>query len=184
CGLNQLPWLGIEVNGDSEQGQNASAQGVLQLNSSLIENAICAVKTYKPDPTMDLDPLDPQYNGLVGWNGGIVTAQNTIFRNNKNAVVFPGYRLGSASTFTLCTFETTEALLNGAIPDYFIRMKNIAGVQFFGCIFRNTMSDPTILPENLGGGIYAYDATVVVSPKCQDLNCTAFTRGSFRNLYY
>ena len=184
CGLNLLPWLGIEVNGDSEQGQNASAQGVLELNSSLIENAICAVKTYKPDPTMDLDPLDPQYNGLDGWNGGIVTAHNTIFRNNKNAVVFPGYKLGSASTFTLCTFETTEALLNGAIPDYFVRMKNIAGVQFFGCIFRNTMSDPTILPENLGGGIYAYDATVVVSPKCQDLNCTAFTRGSFRNLYY
>lgn len=178
------PWLGIEVQGNSDEIQAAAYQGVLEINGGTIENAICAVKTYKPDPSMETDPLDPQYSGLEGWTGGMVLATNATFRNNRMGVVFPYYRLGSASFFDACTFETTGDLPDASIPDNFVRMNNIAGVQFFGCVFRNTNPDPDLLPENRGSGIYAYDATLVVSPKCQDANCTTFARGSFSKLYY
>lgn len=177
-------WLGIELHGNSNQIQNGAYQGILEINNGIIENAVCAVKTYKPEPTSGEDPLDPLYTGIEGWSGGMVLATNATFRNNRMGVLFTAYERGSSSYFDDCSFETTAELIDGSKPDYFIRMNSISGVQFFGCSFRNTNPDPDLSPENRGSGIYAYDATVVLSAKCNDINCTTFKKGSFDKLYY
>ena len=173
------PWLGIEVQGNSDEIQAAAYQGVLEINGGTIENAICAVKTYKPDPLMETDPLDPQYSGLEGWTGGMVLATNATFRNNRMGVVFPYYRLGSTSFFERCTFETTGTLPDESTPGYFVTMNSITGVHFYGCTFQNTNPDPTLVPENRGSGIYSYNSSLYLME-----NSSTSTMGTFSKLYY
>ncbi len=175
---NEL-WLGIEIHGNTDEIQANVYQGLLEINGGTIENANCAVKTYKPDPSMEADPLDPEYSGMEGWTGGIVVATNATFRNNRNAVVFALYQNGSMSFFDRCTFETTGDLNDGSLPNYFVTMNSITGVNFYGCTFQNSNKDAGLLPENRGSGIYSYNSTLFLNE-----NSTTMTMGTFRNLYY
>ena len=75
--LNNKVWKGIEVWGNSEENQLSDtqgnySQGYLNLKNATIENAISAVELWKPNDYTK--------------TGGIVIANNTVFRNNKKAV--------------------------------------------------------------------------------------------------
>lgn len=83
---NNPMWKGIEVWGTSNQtqyGSNSPYQGKLEvINGGSIENAEVAVY---------LGKRDSQGLNISGFEGGIITATNASFKNNKEGVVFKPY---------------------------------------------------------------------------------------------
>jgi len=119
-------WKGIEVIGNPSLSQTTTNQGVVDLDEATIEYASNAITTGT--------------NG-VGWQGGgIIYADNTIFRNNRRSVEFSQYTLSdNLSYFNECTFE-----INDDYPqvDYIgmVTMWDVRGVEFIDCDFINTSS--------------------------------------------
>lgn len=131
------PWQGIEVWGNSSAHQYADAngnyqQGYLELkNGATIENAITAVALWKPND----------------WTktGGIVVAEDAVFRNNTRAVHALEYRnyvpgnplteIDNRSNFKNCTFEITSEYLGEATFYIHIDLSKVKGIKFTGCDF-------------------------------------------------
>lgn len=131
------PWQGIEVWGNSSAHQYADAngnyqQGYLELkNGATIENALTAVALWKPND----------------WTktGGIVVAEDAVFRNNTRAVHAPEYRnyvpgnplteIDNRSNFKNCTFEITSEYLGEATFYKHIDLSKVKGIKFTGCDF-------------------------------------------------
>ena len=93
-------WQGIEVVGDRTKHQEPQYQGVVDLrNGAVIENAVTAIRTGIED--------DNWYT-----TGGIIMADDAIFRNNQRAIEFLSYNdtisasniLDNCSYFTRCTY--------------------------------------------------------------------------------
>ena len=155
-------WQGIEVVGDRTKKQLAQYQGKVELkNGAVIENALCGI-----------------YTGLHGdatyaTAGGIISATNSSFHNNRRAVEINSYSFtpvsGSVSnynsTFTNCTFSVDANNLfsgnNTAFAEH-VRLWDVKGVKIHGCTFTNTTSDPI----DRGRGIYAEDAGLVLDEQC------------------
>ena len=130
-------WQGIEVWGNSSAHQYADAngnyqQGYLELkNGATIENAITAVALWKPND----------------WTktGGIVVAEDAVFRNNTRAVHALEYRnyvpgnplteIDNRSNFKNCTFEITSEYLGEATFYKHIDLSKVKGIKFTGCDF-------------------------------------------------
>ena len=186
-------WTGIEVWGNSSQphptrtliysdayptaNNHENEQGVLILqNGAVIEHAYQSVECLKryPGTTADLN-----------YTGGIVFAENSVFRNNKTAVGFNPFNFNYNSYFQECTFETT-ALLNDptAKPYSFITTWDVSGITFAENIFRNTAAD-SFAVHHRGRGIISTDARYFVT--CTDFhvdNCLAPADSNlFQNLY-
>ena len=140
-------WGGVEVWGNplfphptSNILTNHPYHGLVHLkNGSLIENARTGVA---------LDNM--------GYGGGIIIASGATFRNCGKHVVFARFRPSQTSppqaaddinrsSFTLCTFETTDAFPNTSppdawpeVPELFVYMDDVSGIVFRGCEFRAT----------------------------------------------
>ena len=72
-------WQGVEVWGHRNRHQTAADQGTLELrNGAVIENALCGVRTGRGSDSLHT-------------TGGIVTAENSTFRNCAKAVEFLPY---------------------------------------------------------------------------------------------
>ena len=186
CGLM---WQGIEVQGNRNASQQtAGAQGkVILKNNALIENAREGITTIKTNT-----------NGSLDWNytGGIVQAQNTIFRNCRRDAQFLSYRnfhpvtgitLNNISYFRNCVFETTQQLNDPAVNlDAHVTLYDVKGIQFLGNDFSNTAP----AGANLGviqNGITSVDAAYTVADFCLSGNtqpCNTVKRSSFKNLKY
>ena len=111
-------WQGIEVWGDVSESQlplSNSPQGYLETkNKALIENAISAIRLWKP--------------GDLSSTGGIIRAYKTTFKNNISCAQFTSYQnfiatgplagtpVGNESSFTKCKF-VTDGLLNNPFVD-------------------------------------------------------------------
>jgi hypothetical protein len=135
--LTNVPWQGIEVWGNSSAHQYPDAngnyqQGYLELkNGATIENALTAVALWKPND----------------WTktGGIVVAEDAVFRNNTRAVHAPEYRnyvpgnplteIDNRSNFKNCTFEITSEYLGEATFYKHIDLSKVKGIKFAGCDF-------------------------------------------------
>ena len=146
-------WLGIEVWGNKDEGQTEEFQGKLVLNGTTIEHAHEAVQLWNPD----------HYN----TSGGMISAINTIFRNNHRAVSFLAYkniRFGVEwnyeSSFKQCTFENNTNYDMDNPFTSFITMWKVRGVHFTACDFINSSEFPD------GKAIYTLDAGYKFKGEC------------------
>ena len=139
-------WQGVMVLGDRTQHQTASKQGTVVLkNGAVVENARCGIKTGLPTfpDSLIVD---------INTTGGIISAENTTFRNCAKAVAFFAYidtfsngtvrdYMGS---FTNCTFTVDDdnlfAANNTAFSDH-VSLWGVKGVKFHGCTFNNLTSN-------------------------------------------
>jgi len=156
-------WQGIEVVGDRTKRQLAQYQGTVELkNGARIENAMCAIRTGGLSDTVH-----------YFTTGGIISAENTTFRNNRQSVVINSYAYTAPSggianynaTFSRCTLKVDNSNLfavnNVAFSEH-VKLWDVKGVLFRGCVFENNTSNPL----SSGRGIYAEDAGLEVEPYC------------------
>jgi len=165
-------WRGVRVISHTNLKQNTFNQGYANFkNGAVLENARIGVST----------------------NGGIITADSAIFRNNYNAVKFESYQYDQLSSFKRVTFETTSNYLdtNYSVPQDFVSLWNVKGVSFRGCTFQNTTVPPNGVPGSLKGrGIYSINATYTVDryEYCPVLIVPCphpqYTPTIFKGLYY
>lgn len=177
CPLVEGMWGGIKVLGASNLPQNALNQGkVLIYNGGIIEYATTAIS------------LVATVNGHP-YGGGIISANNAIFRNNGLAVSMGSYEYApNISSFTNCTFEiNNDYYTTGVIPSGFVNIWRNKDVKFRGCDFINDAWEQSFA-QNLYG-IQSYDAAFSVDFHCDGSNtypcATSFHDSStFENLRY
>ena len=156
-------WQGIEVVGDRTKRQLAQYQGKVELkNGARIENALCAIRTGLREDTV-----------TFATTGGIISASNATFKNNRQSVMINSYAYTAPSggianynsTFSRCTFTIDNSNLfaanNTAFAEH-VRLWDVKGVTFEGCTF----NDLTSSALGKGRGIYAADAGVLVNTYC------------------
>jgi hypothetical protein len=165
-------WGGIEVWGDPEATQIPTNQGWLSIsNGGTIENAVVAVR---------VGAEDYAFKG-----GGIVSATEAVFHNNRSGVIYHNYEDSNIGNFTISTFETTDELLDASTPIDHIRLISVEGITVNGCIFRNTRNS-SVEYSNRGNGITCMDASFYVDHKCisETTPCTSYQETTFDSLYY
>lgn len=155
-------WEGIYVEGDRTRPQTPANQGVVELrNGATIENARTAIRTASPD-----------YDGAS--TGGIVLADDAIFRNCRRAVEFLPYAdtvsqgivRDNQSRFNRCTFTVDNDNRFAANQTDFsthVSMHGVKGVHFKACSFSNTAGGSI----SRGHAIYTEDAGFSVSGFCE-----------------
>jgi len=172
-------WLGIELHGNPNEPQNSGNQGMVQIiNEGTIKNAICGIKTYKPVP------IDNSH-GPYEYTGGIIIANEANFINNITAVDILPYNYQSMNSFTKSTFEANNNdMYTGFMPDYFVKLSCIDGVDIKGCTFIDDHG--TLNPEERMIGISAINSNFWVNHICiSGTNpCTDYQPTSFENLKY
>ncbi len=157
-------WQGIEVWGNYYQHQytisGSCAQGTLVLkNGAVIENANNAVALWHP--------------GDYYSSGGIVTASNAIFKNNRRDAEFISYHnhhpingqpTNYNSNFTNCQFITDNTYINPNPFYSFITMWDVEGIGITGCTFQNLK--PLSTSSARGYGIYTENASYSIRSSC------------------
>lgn len=165
---NTKLWEGIRVLGDNTQRQLPQYQGTVELlNNSVIENAKIGITNYNDDTNTP--------------TGGIISAENTTFRNNLYAaqlrpyvyVVAPNSTiLGNNSVFRKCCF-TIDSLNSFASNNLsFISHVTVNGtkdIRFIGCSFNNQCTGI----YNRGKGIFSQNAGFTVDEYCGSDNLTS-----------
>ncbi len=146
-------WMGIEVWGDKYLPQTEANQGKLVLNGATIEHAHEAVQLWRPN----------DYN----TTGGMISAINSTFRNNRRAVSFMSYKNMNfnyewdyASSFRECTFENTNNYSMDNDFYTFVSMWKVRGVYFTACDFINSAEFPDCQ------AIYTLDAGYKFQGRC------------------
>ncbi|PJB58262.1 MAG: hypothetical protein CO098_09575 [Bacteroidetes bacterium CG_4_9_14_3_um_filter_41_19] len=174
-------WTGIEVWGNTFADQfeytgHPQAQGKLVLkNNATIENAWNAIITMKPDD----------------WNtcGGIVSATNSFFKNNKRTIAFMPYQnhhpisgveMPYSSSFTNCSFTIDDQYTIPSTFNTHITMCGTNGIRIKGCEFANNKTGA----EYTGKGIYTMNAGYQVLDYCNSTMypCPNPTHTTFSNL--
>ncbi len=180
---SKVLWKGVEVWGNPFVGQsnttsNGQGQVIIQ-NGGTVENAEIAVAATQ---------LDPQGQPNFLWDGGIIRAQNAVFRNNIIGIQLWSYH-GTTTQLNYsyaknCTFETTSTWPNTSIyPKYFVDMYDVDYTSILGCTFQNLV--PNSFPVgNRGEGIFSVDARFRVGNFCTNTQCTLFIPSAFTNLTY
>ncbi|MDD6186245.1 MAG: S8/S53 family peptidase, partial [Bacteroidales bacterium] len=148
-------WRGIEIVGDRTKQQQPQYQGTVELkNGARIENAMCAIRMGLCEDTV-----------TFATAGGIISATNATFKNNRRSVVINSYAYTAPSggvadynsIFSRCTFTIDDGNLfaanNTAFAEH-VRLWDVKGVTFEGCSFSNSTNNP----YGNGRGIYAEDA--------------------------
>lgn len=187
-------WLGVQVYGYSTNAQTASmffptTQGRLTLkNNAVIEHAQFGVDLAKLNPSTFWGI--PFYLPDENYAGGIVYAENSIFRNNVNDVRFWNYvapgNVDNLSYFKNCTFITTSQLKDPTkTPQYHAFLQNVVGVKFYGNDFKNTALT-TFNYNKRGYGIYSNNSKLYVDARCMSvyLPCSGYDPNVFQGLYY
>ncbi|MBW6458977.1 MAG: T9SS type A sorting domain-containing protein [Bacteroidales bacterium] len=175
-------WQGIEVWGDSQahqwpDAQGNYAQGYLELNDAIIENAIVAVSLWKP--------------GDYSKTGGIVVAGNSVFRNNRTSVHALYYRnyhpvsekeMDYRASFTRCTFEINENYPGAETFYKHVDLSRVKGVKFLACNFSLSPNVPNVSAWNMGIG--SYSAGFSVNAICSDnyIPCQNYDHSTFTGL--
>ncbi|MCF0210564.1 MAG: T9SS type A sorting domain-containing protein [Bacteroidales bacterium] len=128
-------WEGIYIMGDKTLPQTIGNQGSIVLsNGAVIENARCAIHTWKEDD----------------WNttGGIVQATNSTFKNNIRSIEFLSYRnhiasdpdieIDNVSFLRNCTFTWDDDILTTTSQNFnHVSMWEMKGIKIQGCTFKD-----------------------------------------------
>ncbi len=129
-------WSGIYVSGHSNAAQTPTHQGVLEvINGGKISHARSAINNFAPGSGGEW------YNW--GTMGGIITAKDAAFENNKRDVQLVSYSDPTTlspqpykASFRNCSFTRNNAYSgNGMIAS--ISMWDVGGVEIEGCTFTN-----------------------------------------------
>ena len=162
--LHEGKWQGIQVWGNDREHQYAIdgeyKQGVLELrNGATIENAICAVELWNP--------------GDYRSEGGIIHADNAVFRNNAKAVHAINYtnfnpdngnEMPYDSYFHNCTFTIDNNYIGEDIFYKHVDIDRVRGIEFLGCSFSVDANVPQV--SESASGIAAYNAGFLVDSYC------------------
>jgi len=156
-------WQGIEVWGTTTASQSTSgAQGKITIeNGGTIENAITAVFLSKSNGS----------GGYIGgYEGGIIQIHDAHFINNRTGVRFFPYRnlvsgveMDNLSYFHKSEFLTDAELADESIPENFLYLDGVKGINVNGCSFTNSRPEEEASVSERGIGIYSYDADFTVS---------------------
>jgi hypothetical protein len=159
CGNAPTNWEGINVLGNAALPQNPTTHGVLQIkNGGTISHARTAVSN-------------------VGWagndfawgtQGGIVSATNAKFVNNRRDLQFisfhnhwyGNYEWDYQASFVNCTFSR-DSNYTMEEPNASVSMWEVNGIKFLGCTFTN---QPSSFAHS-GHGIYAIGAQFLVNQR-------------------
>ena len=157
-------WQGIEVVGDRTKQQLTQYQGKVELkNGATIENALCGIRT----------GLSTDANFTT--TGGIISASEAVFRNNRRAVEINPYSYTALSgtiatynaSFVRCTFTVNSdnvfSYNNTSFAEH-VKLNGVKDITFKGCTFNNLIN--SVLPNNRG--IYAENAGLILDVKCDD----------------
>jgi subtilisin family serine protease len=178
-------WQGIEVWGNNAEHQwpdaeGNLAQGYLELNDAVIENAIDAVVLWKP--------------GDNSSTGGILIAENTVFRNNRRSVHALNYKnfhpvnlkdMDNRTSFTRCTFDMDENY-HGAETFYkHVDLALVNGVKFNACKFILSPDTPFTADHNMAIGSYGagFSATGICTIFGQ-YECLSYDSCSFTGFHW
>ena len=165
-------WQGIEVWGNPSS-QYPPDQGMLTVkNGAVIENAEVAIRNHHYNT--ELNP--PDY-----FQGGIVIASNSTFRNNNKSIDLRNYYYNSFNYFIDCEFIYDEYYSGSPDPGYFVEIRNMTGVNITSCdFFSNTGKN------YVGKGIFSYCSHVNIKGKCVSgiQPCTEWENNQFQNLEY
>ncbi|MBU3658751.1 MAG: T9SS type A sorting domain-containing protein [Flavobacteriales bacterium] len=163
-------WQGIEVWGTTSQHQYPLSQplhqGKLEIkNGGIIENALIGVRNWK---TNDYSKI-----------GGVIIANDGVFKNNKKAVEFviyenfsqtnPAVKMNNLSRFTNTDFIIDNDYLDD--PTYFqyhVTMWGVYGISYSNCHFFNNVSPKSYL-ANRNRAIYSIDAGYSINAGCSIL---------------
>lgn len=150
-------WGGIVILGNKGLSQNGANQGIVELNNTVIENAICGVLVGRKY-------LETRNNGVAVTfidGGGVLTAVNTTFINNIEAVHFNPYvhrnsynynEVNNYSSFTNCDFFLDNNARFLPSREAMVYLTGVRGVKFYGCNFHCSNALTNTI------GIYANDA--------------------------
>lgn len=135
-----------------------------------------------------------RHPGQYNSTGGIVQAEDAVFRNNARAVhasnyhnyypTNPGTEADNLSRFTNCTFEITNNYPGTTTFYKHVDLADVRGIDFKGCDFS--------LDENVNGvstwnsAIAAYEAGFDVDAKCNTPNtipCSDYDSSTFTGFY-
>lgn len=173
-------WDGIIIEGDVSSSQlNPANRGIVLLENAVIEYARNAVQLIGEDS-----------NGNLDWNttGGVISANNSTFRNNWRSIEFMSYDVGgnNLSKVTNSLFLTDLNYPDKEDGPYaHVTMYDIQGVDFENNVFDNLAWEEFDFDKR-GSGLVMLDASMRVGPVCGffDPFCSDFTRSnSFNNLY-
>ncbi len=159
------PWQGIEVWGNSAQHQwpntnGTYMQGYVELNNATIENAVCALNLWKP--------------GDYTKTGGIVIANNSDFRNNRESVhallyenhhPVNGKPMDYQAIFNNCTFNITDAYNPANTFFKHVDLYQVSGVRFNGCDF--SLSPEAQGVSDFNHAIASYSSGFKVNAICE-----------------
>lgn len=183
CGLM---WSGIEVWGNKNTHQYAVngsyGQGYVELkNGATIENAVCALALWRPDH----------------WSttGGIVHAEDAVFRNNQRSVHALHYKNTSPvngkqtdynSWFKRCQFIVDENYLGDEdhVFHKHVDLDHVRGIKFFACDF--SVAAPSSNISYWTSGIAGYEAGFSVSGMCSNNNiypCPSYDNSTFSGFF-
>ncbi len=166
-------WKGIEVWGNSEEVQNHLYQGwVKVIGGGTIENSLMGIFTNR---------MDDQSEWIAGYTGGMITASDAYFINNKIALQFFSYGFSSLSSVIDCVFETNDFYPGSTNPVYFISVSGMLQLRISNCDFLNETS-----VQYAQRGIYSNNSILWVEGRCTEGGdpCTAWDNGLFHNLQY
>ncbi|HML86174.1 MAG TPA: hypothetical protein PKE52_13550, partial [Bacteroidales bacterium] len=155
-------WQGVEVWGDKSKPQyilnGQNWQGSLVMKRSTIENAKTAVALWRPN--------------YYGTTGGIVKAENSVFRNNGKSVfacyydnihAVNGMILDNVCRFDNCTFEINQDYKADVMFHKHVDLASVKGIKFNGCNF-SVVQTEGVSPWN--SGISSYNSGFKVDGYC------------------
>ncbi|MBW6459419.1 MAG: T9SS type A sorting domain-containing protein [Bacteroidales bacterium] len=177
-------WGGIEVYGSDtcQYFENYFGKVILK-NNAIVEFANIGIANY----CTLCDHITLQ-------SGGIISAKNTLFRDNEIAVKFMpftnqylGHEFPYSGKFSKCQFVTTAKLYETSLPVAHVEMKDIYGVEFYGCTFGHELGIEALHYSLRGKGIQSFDSQFSLKKYCNTPEihpCTSFTACEFKNLEY
>ncbi len=178
---NEL-WQGIEIWGNKNANQFVDTngqytQGYVELrNGATIENAICALELWRP--------------GYWSTTGGIVYAEDAVFRNNQrsvHALYYKNYHANGKETnynasFTRCRFDVNWNYQGDEdhIFHKHVDLDHVRGISFQSCDF--SVTEPSDNISYWTSGIAGYEAGFNVSGQCKNNNiypCPSYDNSTF-----
>ncbi|MBR1514881.1 MAG: hypothetical protein IJ622_11425 [Bacteroidales bacterium] len=186
CSCTGEMWQGIEVWGNknanqSEDANGEYAQGYVELrNGATIENAICALELWKP--------------GHWNTTGGIVYAEDAVFRNNQksvHALHYKNYHANGKETnynanFMRCRFDVNWNYLGDEdhIFHKHVDLDHVRGISFQSCDF--SVTEPSDNISYWSSGIAGCEAGFSVSGPCENSNiqpCPSYDNSTFSGFF-
>ncbi len=179
-------WEGIEVLGSDTSQYYSQYFGILSiLNGGTIENAKKAVSNFCK---LCEDPYS--------YSGGIITAEDAVFRNNLVTFEFAPYRniyQGSErpylASFQRCQFIYDDVIQEYGYFKYFIKFNQVNGITIKGCDF--VCDSLYVLSNNeksskYRSGIYSFGSHFYVDEACAEdiLPCPRYLPCVFNGLNY